>query len=88
MANFARVPVAAIAATLLTLAGAQAVFAQVTQEERSAIRAACPVDYEKHCASVPPGGEASLQCLQENVDSLDADCKAAVEAATKSQSSN
>jgi hypothetical protein len=41
-----------------------------TDAQRSAIRSECRSDYEAHCASVPPGGAASLQCLQKNMSSL------------------
>src|SRR5260370_28735807 len=41
-----------------------------TDAQRSAIRSECRSDYEVHCASVPPGGAASLQCLQKNMSSL------------------
>ena len=30
-----------------------------TDAQRSAIRSACRADYEAHCASIPPSGEAS-----------------------------
>lgn len=33
-----------------------------------------------HCSSIPPGGEASLQCLQKNMSSLSAGCAGAVRA--------
>ena len=51
-----------------------------TDAQRSAIRAACRSDYQAHCASVPPGGMASLQCLQQNMSSLSASCQSAVRA--------
>jgi hypothetical protein len=51
-----------------------------TDAQRSAIRAQCRSDYEAHCASVPPGGAASLQCLQQNMSSLSPGCQAAVRA--------
>ncbi len=51
-----------------------------TDAQRSAIRSECRSDYEAHCASVPPGGEASLQCLQKNMSSLSAGCQSAVRA--------
>ncbi len=51
-----------------------------TDAQRSAIRAECRSDYEAHCASVPPGGMASLQCLQKNMSSLSAGCQGAVRA--------
>jgi hypothetical protein len=51
-----------------------------TDAQRSAIRSECRSDYETHCASVPPGGAASLQCLQKNVSSLSSGCQTAVRA--------
>jgi hypothetical protein len=51
-----------------------------TDAQRSAIRSACRSDYQAHCASVPPGGMASLQCLQQNMSSLSASCQTAVRA--------
>jgi hypothetical protein len=57
------------------------VFAQAPSEaQRGAIRSACRSDYIAHCSSVPPGGAESLQCLQKNMSSLSASCKAAVNA--------
>jgi hypothetical protein len=49
-----------------------------TDTQRSAIRAQCRSDYEAHCASIPPGGMASLQCLQKNMSSLSSGCQSAV----------
>jgi hypothetical protein len=51
-----------------------------TEAQRSAIRSQCRSDYEAHCASVPPGGAASLQCLQQNMSSLSSGCQSAVRA--------
>jgi Cysteine rich repeat len=51
-----------------------------TDAQRSAIRSQCRADYEAHCASIPPGGKASLQCLQQNMSSLSSGCQAAVHA--------
>src|SRR4030081_2833075 len=51
-----------------------------TDAQRSAIRSECRADYEAHCASVPPGGAASLQCLQKNMSSLSSGCQTAVRA--------
>ncbi len=51
-----------------------------TDAQRNAIRSACRADYQAHCASVPPGGEASLQCLQKNMSSLSSGCQSAVRA--------
>src|SRR3981081_2058436 len=57
------------------------IFAQApTDAQRSAIRSECRSDYETHCASVPPGGAASLQCLQKNMSSLSPGCQTAVRA--------
>jgi hypothetical protein len=54
---------------------------------RSAIRAQCRSDYEAHCASIPPGGAASLQCLQQNISGLSSGCQAAVRAVEPSTES-
>jgi Cysteine rich repeat len=51
-----------------------------TDAQRSAIRAQCRADYEAHCSSIPPGGMASLQCLQKNMSSLSSGCQTAVSA--------
>ena len=49
-----------------------------TDAQRSAIRSECRSDYQAHCASIPPGGMASLQCLQKNMSSLSSGCQSAV----------
>jgi hypothetical protein len=70
----------------ILLAGAIAVVAtpafsqQPTDAQRSAIRSACRSDYVAHCASVPPGGMESLQCLRKNMSSLSSSCQRAVSA--------
>jgi hypothetical protein len=51
-----------------------------TQAQRDAIKSQCRSDYMAHCSSVPPGGEASLQCLQKNMASLAPGCQGAVKA--------
>src|SRR5216684_7764837 len=51
-----------------------------TDAQRAAIKSQCRSDYIAHCSSIPPGGEASLQCLQKNMSSLSASCKSAVQA--------
>jgi hypothetical protein len=67
--------------TVTALAMAFPAFSQApTDAQRSAIRSACRSDYVAHCSSVPPGGMASLQCLQKNMSSLSSSCKAAVNA--------
>jgi hypothetical protein len=51
-----------------------------SQAQRDAIKSECRSDYVAHCSSVPPGGEASLQCLQKNMSSLSSGCQGAVRA--------
>src|SRR6266571_1300552 len=75
------VPAAAHAALIVTalFAVATPAFSQApTDAQRSAIRSECRADYEAHCASVPPGGAASLQCLQQNMSALSSACQMAV----------
>jgi hypothetical protein len=64
-----------------TFAMTMPAFSQVpTDAQRSAIRSECRSDYAARCASVPPGGAASLQCLQKNMSSLSPGCQTAVRA--------
>jgi hypothetical protein len=71
-------PWLSVAAILATAAPA---FAQApSQAQRDAIKSQCRSDYIAHCSSVPPGGEASLQCLQKNMSSLSSSCQSAVSA--------
>ncbi|CAN5403096.1 cysteine rich repeat-containing protein [soil metagenome] len=70
-----------VLAAMIGFAVAMPAFSQQpTDEQRSAIRSACRSDYEANCASVPPGGMASLQCLQKNMSKLSGACKQAVNA--------
>jgi hypothetical protein len=72
------VPWLSVAAILATAAPA---FAQApSQAQHDAIKSQCRSDYIAHCSSVPPGGEASLQCLQKNMSSLSSSCQSAVRA--------
>jgi hypothetical protein len=72
------VPLLSVAAVLATASPA---FAQApSQAQRDAIKSQCRSDYIAHCSSVPPGGEASLQCLQKNMSSLSSSCQSAVRA--------
>jgi hypothetical protein len=58
-------------------------FAQAPSEaQREAIKSNCRSDYIAHCSSIPPGGAASLQCLQKNMASLSSACAGAVKAAS------
>jgi hypothetical protein len=81
MFNTLKRRVALRAAVAAILFAAVPAFSQApTDAQRSAIRSQCRSDYEAHCASVPPGGKASLQCLQQNMSSLSSGCQAAVRA--------
>jgi hypothetical protein len=53
---------------------------QPSQAQISAVKSACRSDYMAHCSSVPPGGKASLACLQKNMASLSPSCSSAVSA--------
>src|ERR1700759_3463214 len=64
-----------------TFALATQAFAQAPSEaQREAIKSNCRSDYIAHCSSIPPGGAASLECLQKNMSSLSASCASAVRA--------
>ena len=69
-------PSLAMAVMFATAALAQA----PSEAQREAIKSQCRSDYMAHCSSVPPGGEASLQCLQKNMSSLSSGCQGAVRA--------
>jgi hypothetical protein len=55
---------------------------QPSQAQANAIRQSCRSDYQSYCASVPTGGRASLQCLQEHLVDLSSPCQSAVNAAS------
>src|SRR5215472_11654305 len=64
-----------------TFAFATQAYAQAPSEaQREAIKSNCRNDYIAHCSSIPPGGAASLECLQKNMSSLSASCASAVRA--------
>src|SRR6201997_5546193 len=64
-----------------TFALATQAYAQGPSEaQRAAIKSNCRSDYMAHCSSIPPGGAASLECLQKNMGSLSASCAGAVRA--------
>src|ERR1700759_1670538 len=69
-------PTLAFALALATPALAQA----PSEAQRAAIKSNCRNDYMAHCSSIPPGGAASLQCLQQNMASLSSACASAVKA--------
>lgn len=67
--------------TVAIIASAAPAFSEApTQAQRDAIKSECRSDYMAHCSSIPPGGEASLQCLQKNMSSLAPGCQSAVKA--------
>jgi hypothetical protein len=70
----------AAAAAVLFAVATPALAQAPTDAQRSAIRSACRADYQANCASIPPGGMASLQCLQQNLSSLSPSCQSAVRA--------
>ncbi len=65
-----------ICGALTAPAGAQ----RPSQAQADAIRQSCRGDYQAHCAGVPTGGSAALQCLQRNLASLSPPCQTAVSA--------
>ena len=69
-------PTLAFAIALATPALAQAPSAA----QKAAIKSNCRNDYMAHCSAIPPGGAASLQCLQQNMASLSSACAGAVKA--------
>jgi outer membrane biosynthesis protein TonB len=58
----------------------QALAQAPSEAQREAIKSSCRSDYIAHCSSIPPGGAASLECLQKNMASLSASCAGAVRA--------
>lgn len=59
---------------------AHAAVAAPTEQQKSAVRAACRSDFMAHCGGVQPGGAAALQCLQRNEAKLSSGCRTAVAA--------
>ncbi len=53
---------------------------QPTQAQAAAIKQSCRSDYQSHCSSVPPGGSAALQCLEQHQSSLSPPCQTALAA--------
>src|SRR5262245_35209944 len=63
----------------LTIGATSEVFAQQpSQAQVNAIRQACRSDYMAHCSSVPTGGAAALQCLQQHASSMSGGCQQAL----------
>ena len=59
-----------------------AVAQQPSQAQTNAVRQSCRSDYQSYCASVPTGGQASLQCLQQHLADLSPGCQTAVNGIT------
>jgi hypothetical protein len=70
----------ALPAAALCALAAPVAAQQPTQAQRNAIRQSCAADYRANCSSVPTGGMASLQCLQQHMSSLSPACQSAVDA--------
>jgi len=65
---------------ILVIAIGPALAQTPTEAQQKALRANCPGDFREYCSGVPTGGMDALVCLEKNVNSLSAGCKAAVEA--------
>jgi hypothetical protein len=64
----------------LVLCTVAALAQQPTPEQASAIKSSCRGDYMNVCASVPTGGMAALQCLQQHSRQVSAGCQGALAA--------
>ncbi len=71
-----------VAVSLLWMWSGLAFAQQPTQAQANAIRQACRADYQSRCASVPTGGSAAMECLQQNASSLSPGCQRALAAAS------
>lgn len=75
----ASVPVApAQLATAAAKPAAAAPAGKPSEAQVAAIRTACGADYRKVCSSVPPGGAAALQCLEQNKVRVSGPCAQAM----------
>ena len=54
--------------------------AQLTDAQKSAMRANCRSDFMANCMSTSPGSKEALECLQNNFAKLSPGCQAAVKA--------
>jgi hypothetical protein len=70
----------ALLVTAISMTATPAFSQAPSDAQRAAIKSQCRSDYMAHCSSIPPGGEASLQCLQKNMSSLSSGCQSAVRA--------
>src|SRR6266571_6741214 len=71
----AAAPRIALLALALACLAEPAAAQRPTSKQINAIRQACRADYQSHCASVPTGGQASVNCLEENYAKLSAPCQ-------------
>jgi hypothetical protein len=78
--RYAKSSFAVLTSAIVLMAAQPAFSQQPTEAQRDAIRSACRADYQAHCASVAPGGAASLQCLEKIMSSLSSACQTAVRA--------
>jgi hypothetical protein len=65
---------------LLAVPFTPALAQQPPQAQADTIRQSCRADYPAHCASVPAGGRAALDCLHGNAASLSPACQSALAA--------
>src|SRR5881392_1969609 len=70
----------ALLAAALFAAATPALSQGPSEAQREAVKSQCRSDYMARCSSIPPGGEASVQCLAKNMSSLSAGCASAVRA--------
>ena len=64
----------------LALAAGAAQAQQLTDAQKSAMRANCRSDFMANCMSTSPGSKEALECLQNNLPKLSPGCQAAVKA--------
>lgn len=69
-----------LAGAVLMMVATPALSQGPSEAQKEAVKSQCRSDYMAHCSSVPPGGEASIQCLAKNMSSLSAGCAGAVRA--------
>lgn len=81
-ANFWEARMKAISISLVALlAGSVVAVAQSpTAAQKQAVRSSCAADYRANCSSIPPGGMASLVCLEQHASALSPSCQSAVDA--------
>jgi hypothetical protein len=72
--------VATFALLALAAMGTAPAHAQITEAQKSAMKANCRSDFIANCMSTKPGTKVALQCLQSNLEKLAPDCQAAVKA--------